>query len=167
VIKDGDEVYVEYGPGPNAFSSRWEGRPNTPEFKWGDDGIVLPAHDIWLEQLDLVRENLDQLVDKEVKDQNSENLAKDLATVKALIKEHAGGLQACFLLYEFQVCSLVRAMANPASSCHLSLTQLPVFPPPCFGRRCRDGFALLICIKNAKLSTLKTCRVFVCVVEVA
>lgn len=40
MIADGDEVYVEYGPGPKAFSTRWEGRADTPEFNWGDDGVV-------------------------------------------------------------------------------------------------------------------------------
>ena len=48
VIKDGDEVYVEYGSGPRSFTARWEGRPQTPPFKWGENGVVLPDHDLWL-----------------------------------------------------------------------------------------------------------------------
>lgn len=99
-------MYVEYGPGPCGFTSRWEGRPCTPEFNWGDDGVVLPAHDLWLDQLDLVHENLDALVDKEVKSLSPENLPKDLAAVKALLKEHAGSLQASFLQFECQVSCL-------------------------------------------------------------
>lgn len=48
VIRDGDEVFVEYSAGAVAFQARWEGRPTTPPFQWGDEGIVLPAHDVWL-----------------------------------------------------------------------------------------------------------------------
>jgi hypothetical protein len=94
---------VEYGPGPKAFTSRWEGRPETPEFNWGNDGVVLPTHDVWLQQLDLVQENIDQLVDPESCQQDTDALAKDLSAVKELLKKNAGCLQACFLAYEFQV----------------------------------------------------------------
>jgi hypothetical protein len=102
VIKDGDEVYVEYGPGPKPFTSRWEGRPETPEFNWGDDGVVLPRHDVWLQQLDLVQEGVDQLVDPESCQQDAGALTRGLSAVKELLTNNAGSLQACFLAYEFQ-----------------------------------------------------------------
>ena len=76
LIKDGEEVYVEYGQGPCAYSAAWEGRPPTPDFEW-NDGVVLPAHDIWLEQLDLKREGLAALVDKSVQEVDA-GLAHDL-----------------------------------------------------------------------------------------
>jgi hypothetical protein len=33
--------------------ARWEGRPRTPPFRWGDGVEVLPPHDTWLRELDL------------------------------------------------------------------------------------------------------------------
>ena len=102
LINDGEEVYVEYGHGARAYSTYWEGRPATPDFEW-DDGVVLPSDDLWLGQLDLTHEGVDALVDKEVREQEAGNLAKDLAAVKALLKQHAGSLQACFLIHEYQV----------------------------------------------------------------
>jgi hypothetical protein len=116
LLKDGNEVYVEYGSGPRAFSARWEGRPFTPDFEWDGEGMVLPAHDTWLESLDLVREGVHELVSKDMREADSEGVARDLAAVKAQLKAHAGPLQACFLVYEFQ------ARARPRC---LQLTSFP------------------------------------------
>jgi hypothetical protein len=122
VVKDGDELYVEYGIGPQAYTAKWEGRPETPEFIWGEDGVVHPPHDLWLSQLDLEHERIDQLVDKHVREHTPENLKKDLDAVKALMTQHAGSLQACFLVFECQVgtveaeshCVSVRWLAHTA-----------------------------------------------------
>ena len=72
LLSDGDEVFVEYGSGPKAFTSRWEGRPPTPDFVWDGDGVVLPPHNIWLDNMDLTHEGLHELVDKEIKDTDPE-----------------------------------------------------------------------------------------------
>lgn len=45
---------------------RWEGRPRTPPFKWGETGEVLPPHDTWLHELDLKAEGLGALVDPDL-----------------------------------------------------------------------------------------------------
>ena len=96
-------MYVEYGSGPQALAARWEGRPETPDFQWGHDGVVLPAHDLWLHQLDLEEANLHMLVDKALLEQNPDAVAQNLDAVKALLIQHAGSLQACFFAYECQV----------------------------------------------------------------
>jgi hypothetical protein len=44
---------------------RWEGRPHSPPFQWGADGEVIPAHDTWLMELDLMKEGASVLVDAE------------------------------------------------------------------------------------------------------
>lgn len=45
------------------WPDRWEGRPRTPPFKWGEKGEVLPPHDMWLRELNLRREGLEVLVE--------------------------------------------------------------------------------------------------------
>ena len=141
LLSDGDEVFVEYGSGPKAFTSRWEGRPPTPDFVWDGDGVVLPPHNIWLDNMDLTHEGLHELVDKEIKDTDPEALAKDLAAVKALLKQHAGSLQACFLFFEFQVCK--HSFKLSAHKCSLSE-----------GRHCAMNSSkfLLTCVKLVVLT---------------
>ena len=51
VLESGGEVFVEYGPGPTQFATRWEGRPQTPPFEWQNGGLKLPPHDLWLQDL--------------------------------------------------------------------------------------------------------------------
>lgn len=94
---------MEYGNGPQALTARWEGRPETPDFQWGQDGVVLPSHDLWLQQLDLEEANLQTLVDTALLEQNPDAIAQNLDAVKALLIQHAGSLQACFFAYECQV----------------------------------------------------------------
>lgn len=103
IVKDGDEIYIEYGNGPQAFTVRWEGRPDTPPFQWGDEGVVLPGPDLWLQQVDLCHENIDQLIPSGAKDEDAQP-KQDLDAVKALLLQHCGSLQACFLVYECLVC---------------------------------------------------------------
>jgi hypothetical protein len=111
IIKDGDEVYVEYGRGPQALTVRWEGRPDESPFQWGDEGVVLPSHDLWLQQLDLYHEKIDDLISHAPKDQDPATrqdmeVVKDMESVKAFLIRHAGSLQACFFFYECQVRAL-------------------------------------------------------------
>lgn len=106
LVHDGDDVYVEYGPGPRAFALRWEGRPPTPDFEWHEGGVVLPPHDQWMEQLDLATEGVGALVPKELLEQDGSSVSSHLEAVKTMIKTHAGALQACFLLHEVQVCDV-------------------------------------------------------------
>lgn len=94
---------MEYGNGPQALTARWEGRPDTPDFQWGQDGIVLPSHDLWLQQLDLQEANLHTLVDQALLEQDPDAVAHNLDAVKALLIQYAGSLQACFFAYECQV----------------------------------------------------------------
>jgi hypothetical protein len=34
LLQDGDEVFVEFAPGPECFVARWSSRPATPDFDW-------------------------------------------------------------------------------------------------------------------------------------
>ena len=45
---------------------RWEGRPRTPPFKWGDQGEILPPHDQWLRDMDLKAEGLGALIEPDL-----------------------------------------------------------------------------------------------------
>lgn len=58
----GDEVFVEYGPGPEAFMGRWNSRPPTPDFDWEMGQEIVPPHDLWLRNLSLSAEDMDHLV---------------------------------------------------------------------------------------------------------
>eukprot|EP00955_Chlamydomonas_euryale_P092339 364699-Chlamydomonas_euryale.AAC.7 len=93
ILNDGDELYVEYSNGPQAYKIRWEGRPRTPPFKWGEEGAVVPAHDVWLMELNLEREGLLSLVDMEAHTENSSGPQEDLQEVKKLLVEFAAPLQ--------------------------------------------------------------------------
>lgn len=99
---DGDGLYVEYSSGPEAFKSRWEGRPNTPPFQWGEEGIVGPSDHEWLEELDLKAYGVDKLVNEDLVAQNPAALEQDLHATKEVLKQYAGGLQAIFKYYESQ-----------------------------------------------------------------
>ena len=45
---------------------RWEGRPRTPPFKWGDEGEILPPHNTWLLELDLKAEGFAAFIDPDM-----------------------------------------------------------------------------------------------------
>mmetsp|Transcript_22905 Transcript_22905/g.58437 ORF Transcript_22905/g.58437 Transcript_22905/m.58437 type:complete len:440 (-) Transcript_22905:427-1746(-) len=96
IFGDGDEVYVEYSSGPMPYRVRWEGRPRTPPFKWGEDGEVLPPHDTWLHELDLKAEGLGALVDPDLVRADPSILDKDLAKTKEQLVQYAGALQMMF-----------------------------------------------------------------------
>ncbi|CAD7696587.1 unnamed protein product [Ostreobium quekettii] len=100
LFSDGAELCVEYSDGPVAYRARWEGRPKTPPFKWGNDGEEVPAHDAWLAELDLRLEGLEALVSPELVKKDESHGETDLAAVKSLLVQYAGGLQAAFLYYE-------------------------------------------------------------------
>mmetsp|Transcript_2579 Transcript_2579/g.4376 ORF Transcript_2579/g.4376 Transcript_2579/m.4376 type:complete len:436 (+) Transcript_2579:107-1414(+) len=96
IFADNDEVFVEYSNGPMPFRVRWEGRPRTPPFKWGEQGELLPPHDTWLTDLNLRREGLDTLVEPDVINADPGLLEKDLQKTKELLMNHAGALQMLF-----------------------------------------------------------------------
>ncbi|KAL6756834.1 hypothetical protein V8C86DRAFT_2641855 [Haematococcus lacustris] len=96
IFSNGDEVFVEYSNGPVAFKVRWEGRPRTPPFKWGERGEILPPHDTWLRELDLKHEGLGGLVEVELLRTDPTLLDKDLGKTKELLMHHAGALQMMF-----------------------------------------------------------------------
>ncbi|GAX72798.1 hypothetical protein CEUSTIGMA_g253.t1 [Chlamydomonas eustigma] len=91
---DGDELYVEYSNGPMPFRIRWEGRPRTPPFKWGEAGEELPPHDTWLRELDLVQEGIMSLIDTTVFATNG--ISEDLEVVKDVLMRNAGAMQMVF-----------------------------------------------------------------------
>ncbi|KAK9811334.1 hypothetical protein WJX72_002031 [[Myrmecia] bisecta] len=101
MFKDGDELRVEYSDGPVAYKARWEGRPVTPPFEWGDGGEVVPPHDAWLRHLDMRTHELDRLVDPDLAKQAGAT-ERDLQAAKDMLYQNAGALQAVFTLYEFQ-----------------------------------------------------------------
>ena len=78
---------------------------------------VQPAVDLWLRQLDLMQENVDQLIDAEAHAQDAGAVPRDLAAVKELLCASAGSLQACFVAYEFQARP---ARAAPCVRWHLA-----------------------------------------------
>lgn len=71
---------------------RWEGRPPEAEFVWDDvNGVeVLPSHDAWLQDLDMMKEGLDALIEPELMQQNPQTQLGDLKKVKELLVRHAG-----------------------------------------------------------------------------
>jgi hypothetical protein len=69
---------------------RWEGRPRSPPFKWGDLGEVVPPHDMWLQELNLEHEGLAGLVEPDTIKDNPAGLEQDLAETKTLLVQYAG-----------------------------------------------------------------------------
>mmetsp|Transcript_37672 Transcript_37672/g.83892 ORF Transcript_37672/g.83892 Transcript_37672/m.83892 type:complete len:441 (-) Transcript_37672:2613-3935(-) len=97
IFNDGDELFVEYSNGPMPYRVRWEGRPRTPPFKWGDQGEVVPPHDTWLRELDLKQEGLAALVEADLLKTDPSILERDLDKVKELLMQYAGSMQMIFL----------------------------------------------------------------------
>lgn len=79
---------------------RWEGRPRTPPFKWGDEGEVIPPHDTWLIELDLKQEGISALVDADAIKDNPTGLDNDLRETKKLLVQYAGMIHNS-LLHKF------------------------------------------------------------------
>ncbi|GMH35101.1 hypothetical protein BSKO_02969 [Bryopsis sp. KO-2023] len=100
LCQDGSELHVEYSDGPLAYRARWDGRPSTPPFKWGEGGEELPPHDAWLTELDLKTEGGGVLLSKLHPEQDPSSGMEDLARVKEILVKYAGALQATFLYYE-------------------------------------------------------------------
>ena len=68
---------------------RWEGRPRSPPFKWGNGGMELPPHDVWLQELDLQREGVvAALIDTAAFGQVE--LEEDLIGTRELLIKYAG-----------------------------------------------------------------------------
>eukprot|EP00798_Chlamydomonas_sp_ICE-L_P014421 gene14421-20427_t len=96
IFHDGNEVFVEFSSGPMPFRVRWEGRPHTPPFKWGEYGEELPPHDTWLRSVDLKAEGLGGLIEPVLVKTDPQVVEKDLEMVKELMLKHAGSLQMLF-----------------------------------------------------------------------
>ncbi len=107
---DGDELFVEYSNGPMPFRvrsvrifraspstcpnlrkhfRRWEGRPRTPPFKWGELGEEVPPHDMWLRDMDLRHEGIVALIDENIFTLPA--ITEDLEHTKDLLIRFAGG----------------------------------------------------------------------------
>ncbi|EFJ42408.1 hypothetical protein VOLCADRAFT_97483 [Volvox carteri f. nagariensis] len=98
MFNDGDELFVEFSNGPVPYKVRWEGRPRTPPFRWGDGVEVVPPHDTWLRELDLKAEGLGALIEPDLMRADAAVAEKDLEKVKALLVQYAGAVQMMFLL---------------------------------------------------------------------
>lgn len=100
IFNDGDEVYTEFSNGPVPYRVRWEGRPRTPPFRWGDGSEVLPPHDMWLRDLDLKAEGLGSLIEPDLMRADPGVAERDLQDkVKGLLVQYAGAIQMLFLLH--------------------------------------------------------------------
>jgi len=98
MFEDGDAMFVEYSSGPAQFTSRWAGRPRTPQFKWvdGDVHVEVEPHDMWLQKINLSSDLYsDGLPDLPLGALSEEQLALALEVV---IK-HVNVLQLCYVVY--------------------------------------------------------------------
>mmetsp|Transcript_25674 Transcript_25674/g.35459 ORF Transcript_25674/g.35459 Transcript_25674/m.35459 type:complete len:438 (-) Transcript_25674:64-1377(-) len=100
ILEDGSSITVEFSSGPEAFKSRWEGRPRTPPFQWGEEGEIGASEHEWLEEMDLRALGVDKLVSQDLISQNPAALQQDLAATKDVLRQYAGGLQALYKYYE-------------------------------------------------------------------
>lgn len=102
LFADGDTVSVRFGPGPEAFTVPWDGRPPDPPFRWGADGEIATESKLdWLERdLDLYAFGVDDLVSESLAESKPEARADDVASTHATLMSHGGVLQALFTLYE-------------------------------------------------------------------
>ena len=76
---------------PPTALRRWEGRPRSPPFKWGNGGMELPPHDVWLQELDLQREGVvAALIDTAAF--GLAELEEDLVGTRELLIKYAGEL---------------------------------------------------------------------------
>ena len=123
---DGDGVAVRFSRGPEAFTTRWEGRPTTPPVSetppassrevTGDEpanetllraaqtdaeACCRAASVAWLaERLDFDAFEIGALLGDPAASSRTDALAEELAAARAALLAHAGGLQALFKLYE-------------------------------------------------------------------
>ncbi|CAG9465750.1 unnamed protein product [Pedinophyceae sp. YPF-701] len=102
VLEDGDEVFVEYSSGPRQFTVKWEGRPVSPRFTWGEGAPVDGGIDAWLEALDISRlPNLDQAVgiQNQALTEDIQPLRMQIKLAHDVLKKYAGILQLVFVFY--------------------------------------------------------------------
>lgn len=99
--RDGDTVIVHFSNGPEAFKSRWEGRPKTPPFRWGTDGLIGATDQDWLEDgLDLYAFGVDDLVNESLAQVSPDAKEQDMKATQAVLVKYGGILQALFKYYE-------------------------------------------------------------------
>ena len=85
---------------------RWEGRPSTPPFQWGDSGEVLPPHDQWLRDMNMAAWGLDKLVEPALLLQDPGFLHQDLQATKVICCFHLQATKVnCCPLLECVSCS--------------------------------------------------------------
>mmetsp|Transcript_3904 Transcript_3904/g.9377 ORF Transcript_3904/g.9377 Transcript_3904/m.9377 type:complete len:440 (-) Transcript_3904:98-1417(-) len=98
---DGDTVVVQFTTGPEAFKSRWDGRPKTPPFRWGADGLIGATDEDWLQDgLDLHAFAVDDMVSEDLARVSPDAKDQDIKATHALLVKHGGALQAMFKFYE-------------------------------------------------------------------
>ena len=94
-------MIVHFSKGPEAFKSRWEGRPKTPPFRWGADGLIGATDQDWLEDgLDLYAFGVDDLVNESLAQVSPEAKDDDIKATHAVLVKYGGILQAVFKYYE-------------------------------------------------------------------
>lgn len=99
MLENGDEVFVEFGPGPQQFRVPWDGRPKTPPFKWSDGQLVLPRYDEWLTGMDLGAEGLDYLIVGGEEDHGA-GKTQQLAEVKSVLQARRWWTKWRFVAWE-------------------------------------------------------------------
>ena len=98
VLEDGDSVTVEYSSGPQAFTTRWEGRPLTSILRYDDDGILEPLpDDFWLREMDLPLYGVEKLLEENLK---GDARSRDMEATREELLKNAGPLQVVFNYYE-------------------------------------------------------------------
>ncbi|KAF5840410.1 hypothetical protein DUNSADRAFT_16787 [Dunaliella salina] len=96
IFSDGEDIMVEFSNGPQPYRVRWEGRPRTPPFRWGDEGEILPPHNTWLLELDLKAEGFGAFFDPDMIRADPTIVDTDLGRVKQLLMDYAGAMQVVF-----------------------------------------------------------------------
>lgn len=100
--QDGDVVVVQFSKGPVAFEARWEGRPTTPPFKWGADGLIGVSDTDWLDTMDLAGFGVGDLVNEQLVDVNPQAKEQELVELHKVLMKYGGLLLCCFKYYESQ-----------------------------------------------------------------
>jgi hypothetical protein len=99
--RDGDTVIVHFSNGPEAFKSRWEGRPKTPPFRWGTDRLIGATDEDWLEEgMDMNAFGVDDLVNESLAQVSPDAKDQDVKATHGVLVKFGGILQAMFKYYE-------------------------------------------------------------------
>lgn len=106
-----------YYPGCVLFA-RWDGRPKTPPFVWGEDGDVLPPHDAWLTNLNLKTEGLTALANAQQLAEDPEAVAQDLEATKSILIQYSGAMQVRMMMMMINILARELQAGAPRRPAH-------------------------------------------------